>query len=132
MKGHENVFASAKGKQQEQVRQLQSSGILHCIDHIPYYLSGLSRAHFFQQPFSKQLYTNWFVSIRANNYFLLQELNTQSSTKKFNNVITYQQQQQQQQFIQFLNNLPQLAELFYKVSKKNVSKVKRESKNEMK
>ena len=47
-------------------------------------------------------------------------------------MITYQQQQQQQQFIQFLNNLPQLAELFYKVSKKNVSKVKRESKNEMK
>ena len=27
-----------------------------CIDHIPYYLSGLSRAHFFRQPFSKQLY----------------------------------------------------------------------------
>ena len=25
----------------------------HCTDHIPYYLSGLSRAHFFQQPFSK-------------------------------------------------------------------------------
>ena len=25
----------------------------HCIDHIPYYLSGLSRAHFFRQPFSK-------------------------------------------------------------------------------
>ena len=24
-----------------------------CIDHIPYYLSGLSRTHFFQQPFSK-------------------------------------------------------------------------------
>ena len=24
-----------------------------CIDHIPCYLSGLSRAHFFQQPFSK-------------------------------------------------------------------------------
>ena len=24
-----------------------------CIDHIPYYLSGLSRAHFFRQPFSK-------------------------------------------------------------------------------
>lgn len=61
------------------------------------------------------MYTNWFVSIRAN-YFLPHELNTQNSTKKFNNVITYQQQQQQ--FIQFLNNLPQLAELFYKVSKK--------------
>lgn len=27
-------------------------------------------------------------------------------------MITYQQQLQQQQFIQFLNNLPQLAELF--------------------
>ena len=27
-----------------------------CIDHIPYYLSGLSRAHFFRQSFSKQLY----------------------------------------------------------------------------
>ena len=24
-----------------------------CIDHIPFYLSGLSRAHFFRQPFSK-------------------------------------------------------------------------------
>ena len=24
-----------------------------CIDHIPYYLSGLSRAHFFRQPFPK-------------------------------------------------------------------------------
>ena len=24
-----------------------------CIDHIPFYLSGLSRAHFFGQPFSK-------------------------------------------------------------------------------
>ena len=29
-----------------------------CIDHIPYYLSRLSRAHFFRQPFSKQLYIN--------------------------------------------------------------------------
>ena len=28
-----------------------------CIDHIPYYLSGLSRALFFRPPFSKQLYT---------------------------------------------------------------------------
>ena len=24
-----------------------------CIDHVPYYLSGLLRAHFFRQPFSK-------------------------------------------------------------------------------
>ena len=29
-----------------------------CIDHIPYYLSGLSRAHFFRRPVSKQLYIN--------------------------------------------------------------------------
>ena len=28
-----------------------------CIDHIPYCLSGLSRAHFFRQPFSKQMYS---------------------------------------------------------------------------
>ena len=34
-------------------------------------------------------------------------MNTQNSTKKFNNVITYQQQQQQ--FIQFLNNLPKIS-----------------------
>ena len=27
-----------------------------CINHIPYYLSGLSYAHFFRQPFAKQLY----------------------------------------------------------------------------
>ena len=38
------MFASAKGKQQKLVRQLQ--GQEQCIDHIPYYLSGLSRAHF--------------------------------------------------------------------------------------
>ena len=36
------MFARAKGKQQKQVRQLQCQE--HCIDHIPYYLSGLSRA----------------------------------------------------------------------------------------
>ena len=31
-----------------------------CIDHILYYLLGLSRAHFFRQPFLKQLYsTRW-------------------------------------------------------------------------
>ena len=38
------MFVSDKGKQQMQVRQLkcQEQGI----DHIPYYISGLSRAHF--------------------------------------------------------------------------------------
>ena len=35
-----------------------------CIDHIPYYLSGLSRAHFFRQPFSKQLYAYCGVYLR--------------------------------------------------------------------
>ena len=38
------MFASAKGKQQKGVRQLKCQE--HCIDHIPFYLSGLSRAHF--------------------------------------------------------------------------------------
>ena len=50
-----DVFASAKAKQQKYVRQLQCQE--KCIDHIPYYLSGLLRAHFFRQTFSKQLYT---------------------------------------------------------------------------
>ena len=48
------MSASAKGKQQKLVRQLQCQE--ECIDHIPYYLSGLSCAHFFRQPFSKELY----------------------------------------------------------------------------
>ena len=38
------MFPSAKAKQQKQVRQLQCQK--QCIDHIPYYLSGLSRALF--------------------------------------------------------------------------------------
>ena len=33
------------------------------IDHIQYYLSGLSRAHFFRQPFSKQLCTGRLLSL---------------------------------------------------------------------
>ena len=57
-RGHGSMFTSAKGKQQKQVRQLQCQE--HCIDHIPYYLSRLSRGHFFRQPFSKQLFV--FVS----------------------------------------------------------------------
>ena len=49
------MFASARGKQQKRVRDLQRQE--QCIDHIPYYLSGLSRALFFGQPFSKLLYS---------------------------------------------------------------------------
>ena len=48
----------AKRKQQKQVRQQQCQE--QCIEHIPYYLSGLWRARFFRQLFSKQLYTNRF------------------------------------------------------------------------
>ena len=48
------MFASAKGKQQKYVEQLQCQE--QCIDHIPYNLSGFSAAHFFRQLFSKSLY----------------------------------------------------------------------------
>ena len=50
-RGHGRLFGNARGKQQKQVRQLQSQE--QCIDHISYWLSGLSPAHFFRQPFSK-------------------------------------------------------------------------------
>ena len=42
------MFASAKGKKQQLVRQLQCQE--QCIEHIPYYLSGLSR-HIFPTTF---------------------------------------------------------------------------------
>ena len=45
------MFASAKGKQQKYFRGLLCQE--QCIDHIPYYLLGLSRAHCFRQPFLK-------------------------------------------------------------------------------
>ena len=48
-RGHGLMFASAKGKQQKLVRQLECQE--QCIDHIPYYLSRLSRAQFLGQPF---------------------------------------------------------------------------------
>ena len=38
-RGHGHVFVSAKGKQQKKFWQLQCQE--QCIDHIPYYLSGL-------------------------------------------------------------------------------------------
>ena len=44
------MFASAKGKQQKQVRQLKCQE--QCIDHIPYYLSRFSR-HIFSQNLSR-------------------------------------------------------------------------------
>ena len=45
------MFATFKGKQQKQVRQLQSQE--QCIDHVPYYLLGLSRAHLFSDNLSR-------------------------------------------------------------------------------
>ena len=45
------MFASTSRKQQKYFRQLQCQE--HCIDHIPFSPSGLSRAHLFRQPFSK-------------------------------------------------------------------------------
>ena len=43
------MFASSKGKEQKEVRQPQCQD--QCIDNIPYYLSGLSRAYFFPTTF---------------------------------------------------------------------------------
>ena len=54
----------AKRKQQKQVRQQQC--LEQCIEHIPYYISGLLLAHFFRQLFSKQLYTET-ARWKANN-----------------------------------------------------------------
>ena len=50
-RGHVQMFVSAERKQRKQFRQLQCQE--QCIDHIPYYLSGLSRAHFVWQPILK-------------------------------------------------------------------------------
>ena len=52
--GHENVFASANGKQQKQVRQLQSPGTVY--RSYPILPFGIVASTFFRQPFSKQLY----------------------------------------------------------------------------
>ena len=43
------MYASVKVRQQKQVRQLQCQE--QCIDHVRYYLSGLSRAHLFSTTF---------------------------------------------------------------------------------
>ena len=62
------MFASAEGKKQNQVRQLQCQE--HCIDHIPYYLSELSRAQFLRQPFKKQLYTKTIIPFNPPELWL--------------------------------------------------------------
>ena len=59
------MFASAKRKQQKKVGQLQCQE--QRIDHIPHYLSGLSRAHFFR-PFSKELYV-WSFNMTSCDFF---------------------------------------------------------------
>ena len=50
-RGYGQMCASTKGKQQKYFRQLQ--GQEQFIDHILYYISGLSRAHVFRQPYLK-------------------------------------------------------------------------------
>ena len=63
-----------KESTEKQVQQLQCQE--QCIDHIPCYLSGLSRAHLFRQPFSKQLYTKtyiqWIVFFACSDWLLNQ------------------------------------------------------------
>jgi len=49
----EVCLRTAKRKQQWKIRQLQCQE--QGVGHIPYYLSGLSRALFFGQPFSGKL-----------------------------------------------------------------------------
>ena len=49
-KGHGNVWVL---KENNKSRFHSYSRQQQCIDHIPCYLSGLSHAHFFRQPFSK-------------------------------------------------------------------------------
>ena len=56
---HGRMFVGAKGKQQKYFRQLQCQE--QCIERIPYYPSGLSRAQFLRQPCSKQLYTKLWI-----------------------------------------------------------------------
>ena len=77
------MFASAKGKQLMQVR---SYHIL--FNHIPYNLSGLSRTHFFRQPFSKQLYSNTrqtllVMTVRAGFIYKISEKSPQRQTNEW-------------------------------------------------
>ena len=56
------MFASAKGKKQKQVRQVQCQE--QRIDHIPYYLSGLSRSLFFPTtPLEVAVYGHGFYGL---------------------------------------------------------------------
>ena len=72
------MFVSARGKQQKQVLQLQSQE--QCIDHIPYYLSGLSPAHFSD-------------NLSRNSYIDERQLNLQDSKEGRHKVkIPYHQQ----------------------------------------
>ena len=50
-RGHGRMFARAKGNNKSRFDSYSVKN--KCIDHIPYYLSGLSRAQLLRQPFSK-------------------------------------------------------------------------------
>ena len=60
------MSASGKGKEQKQFLQLQCQE--QWVKNIPYYFLGLSPAHFFRQPFSKQLYILICTYYRHNGY----------------------------------------------------------------
>ena len=65
-------------KESNKSRFVSFSRYGQCIDHIPYYLSGLSCAYFFRQPFSKQLYTKKCLTPFCD-YLCRQELDCPSN-----------------------------------------------------
>ena len=72
-RGRGRMFARTKEKQQKSFWQLQCQE--QCIDHISYYLSGLSRAHFCRQPFSMYWWLirvtrqPWKISFKTFAYY---------------------------------------------------------------
>ena len=71
-RGHGGMFARAKGKQQKQVRQLQCQE--QCVDHIPYYLSGLSGA-LFSDNLSRNscIHTQWSWWFKQSDWFAISD-----------------------------------------------------------
>ena len=61
------MLASAKGKQQKLVRQLQCQE--QSIDHIPYYLSVLSRAHVLRTTFLEIAVYAWPCVYRDHDLY---------------------------------------------------------------
>ena len=65
------MFASVKGKQEQQVRELQCQE--QCIDHFLYFLSELSLSHFFRRTFLQiAVYYLWTFALPHLNDWLFQ------------------------------------------------------------